>query len=138
MSIVTAIQQATIAYFGIALEELLGPSRGPNVIAAKHIARYLERKAGRSFQEIGTIYSTHHTNVMSSVNHVAERLRGEDEYYTRPVTEIESAVRVARAQDKADVFDAMSCPTCGAPVIQELRRQMALLQERVKELGGLK
>lgn len=108
---------------------------------ARHVARYLERQAGRSFPEIATLYgNTDHTAALASVRHMTERLQANDERYVGPVNHIATVVKISlekqhRANVEADKsMDAMTCPTCGAPVIKELQRQIAVLHERINQM----
>lgn len=135
------VQQAAAAYFGVELEALCaGGTRSPAIIASRHVGQYLERElAGRSFTEIGALYNLRdHTGALASFRHVTARIVAEDESYTSAIMAISSVVKAERAKktETAHVFAAMSCPTCGAPVIDELRRQIATLTAKVAELGG--
>ncbi len=141
----TQIQQATAAYFGITLDELcMGGTRRPNVVTARHVARFLERETqAKSLAEIAVEYNCgDHTTVLASVRHMTDRLAANDPRYVDAVAAISSVVKMAHEEKKAargaaaHALEAMSCPTCGAPVIRELQRQIALLHARVIELGG--
>lgn len=135
----TPVQLATAAYFKISLEVLItGSSRQPLVGTARHCARWLERKSGLSYPAIGRLYNTDHSAVYASVAHMGERLAARDERYVVPVREIELMTVVERANSaseaKALLLESMSCPTCGAPVILELQRQIRFLNEQVAML----
>lgn len=139
----TAIQQAAAAYFGADLRAIcIGGTRAPNTVAARHIGQYLEREIyGRPFAEIAALYGLRdHTAALASVRLVSERLNAADEGYTTAVSAISMAVKVERASktETAQVFNAMACPTCGAPVIAELRRQIAELTVRVGLIASVK
>lgn len=141
MSSVTPIQQATAAYFGVKLVELVeGRTMQPLAVVARHTAMYLERESGRTFSEIGRLYNRDHSAVITACRQMKERVELSDEQYTGAVSAIANVVKV-EAQKKAEsskALEELRCPTCGAPVIEELRRQVAALQARVNELGGIK
>lgn len=139
----TPIQHAAAAYFGVELEALCaGGTRSPAIVAARHVGQFLERElAGRSFTEIAAFYNLRdHSGALASFRHVTARIDAEDEGYTSAVLAISSVVKAERAKktETKGVFEAMACPTCGAPVIDELRRQVAMLTAKVAEMGGAK
>lgn len=134
----TPIQQATAAYFGISLKELLQGSRHPTIVAARHVSRYLERQRGLSLSEIGRLYGCDHTTVLASVNHMIDRLAANDSRYMDIVQAIASVVNGEKEkqqkENKIQVMESFACPTCGAPVIKELQRQIVVLHDRINEL----
>jgi chromosomal replication initiation ATPase DnaA len=145
----TAIQTATARYFGITVEQMCASSRSSKkVVTARHVARFLERElTGESYPALAKLYGrSDHTAILASVKHVAARLAAGDEKYKGPVEAVAAAVK-AEAEKKStraaqvaayQTLDAMSCPTCGAPIIKELQRQVAALHARVNELSGVK
>lgn len=154
---ITPIQRATAKYFGIHTARLRlkcsGAYRNQTIVNARHVARYLERQTGKSFPAIGRDYDCDHTSVIASVRHMEERLAANDVRYVTPVATIAAAVKAEEMHFEAQVAvkeseasktlaeiaakrvaDAMKCPTCGAPIIAELRRQIVELQEKVAAL----
>lgn len=150
----TRIQQVTATYYGVKVEDLqAGRFRSQTIVNARHVARYLERLAGKSFPQIGKDYLCDHSTVMASVKHMTERLAANDARYVNPVAcisaqlaedaavvEVRRAERVAvlslEAAAASRVAEAMKCPTCGAPVIKELQRQIAELHAKIEKLNG--
>lgn len=132
------IMQATAAYFGIELEELYGRSQNPAHNAARHVAMYLEHEAGNSYAEIGRRYNRNHSGVIAACRHMKERVEKGDERYTGAVSAIAAVVKANREKRLASTqireLDQLCCPTCGAPVIRELQKQIAKLQTRIEEL----
>jgi hypothetical protein len=140
----SVIAGAVADYFKLPVAELVAAQKGGNVanaiiVTARHIARYLERDRGLTFEAIGKIYSCDHTSARASYNHMVERLATCDARYTDPVFAIRGMVRsrLRAAQPHAEVIiDGLTCPTCGAPVIQELQRQIAALNARLDAMKG--
>jgi hypothetical protein len=138
------IAECVADFFKITVDELTqarkgGRSTDATISNARHIARYLERDRGLSFEAVGEIYSCDHTSARASFNHMAERLAACDSRYTDPVSAIRGMVRsrLRAAQPVAEgIVAGMTCPTCGAPVIQELQRQIAALNARIDALKG--
>ena len=138
----TPVQSAVAEYFNITVSDLLAGPRSAPQSTARHIARYLERTLfGKSLPEIGRLYGCDHTTVLASVNHITDRMASRDERYFAHVERLSEILRptiesVSKTQAlKADVLmNAMRCPTCGAPVVQELRRQLEELSKRLAEI----
>jgi putative intracellular protease/amidase len=134
----TPIQRLTAAHFAIDVESLRSGGRlTSEASTARHVARYLERERGLSFQAIGKLYACDHTTVLASVNHVTERVARFDVRYVPAIQTIRKALHQEIMHAKAaQQVDTIVCPTCGAPVIQELQRQIAQLQQQVEQLKG--
>lgn len=139
---ITPIQNAVAAYYAITVDELISGGKNQALVTARQIARYLEREAGGSYPEIGKLYGNDHTTVMASFNHVKERLTANDARYVEPVRALLAVLQMTedkRAQAESEAyayreFQAMACPTCGAPVIAELKRQIAVLRAEVEKV----
>lgn len=142
MTAITPVQNAVAAYYSITVDDLINGPKSQTVVTARHIARYLEREAGHSYPEIGKFYGNDHTSAMASFNHVKDRLAANDARYTEPVRALLAVLQMTedkRTQAESDAyayqeFQAMACPTCGAPVIAELKRQIAVLRAEVEKV----
>lgn len=141
----TPVQTAVTAHFNITLAALRGTLRNQRIICARHVAFYLERELeGRTFAAIGDLYDRDHTSVLAAYRHVAERLVANDDRYVDTVAAVSFAVKTAldekrRQRTQAEgvhTIDALACPTCGAPVVKELQRQIAMLTERLNGMGA--
>lgn len=132
----TFVQQAVLAEFKMDKEQLLGTSRSQGYVRARHVAFYLERELiGRSFPDIGRLYSRDHSSVLAGYNHIKERIAvGADDILIAQVSSLKRAV-VAQSEEQNDVAK-LACPTCGAPVIAELRRQIEELKTKMEALNA--
>ena len=144
----TAVQIATARYFDVGVEHLLENSRANNrIVDARHIARFVERElTGASFPILAKLYRRgDHATMLLSHRHVAERVAAGDARYVAPVEAIIAAVKAEADRRSAQgvqlvvhqTLDEMACPTCGAPIIRELQRQIAELREQVHTLTGV-
>ena len=70
---VAAVQEAVCAHFGIALRDLVGPSRRADLAHARHIAMWLARETTTaSLPEIGRAFGGRdHTTVLYAVRKIA-------------------------------------------------------------------
>ena len=72
---VPAIQDAVCAVLGISRDELLSPSRSPNVTRARHLAMYLTRElSGLSLAQIAREFRRDHSTVLHAVRRVTSQL----------------------------------------------------------------
>lgn len=123
----TKIQRAVAAYFKLNVHEVVYPSRrDEHIVMARHIAWWLERKAGLSFPGIARLYGrVDHTTVLAAVNHMRERIANGDARYLKAIAYLEA---------KLD-FDAN---TPAQPTVAEqvtaLRVEVAELKKAVDEL----
>ncbi len=127
-----------MAHFAITFDDLVGTSRGTDFVTARQIAYYFERiVVGRSFPDIGRLYRRDHSTVIAGVNHMNERLKAKDPRYIGHVRALEPRIdQDARSTMVAEQRAPASfhCPTCGAPVIAELMKQIIDLQSKVNQL----
>lgn len=150
MKATTPVMLATADYFQVPVGDLLATSRLPKAVVPRHVAWYLERElGGRSFAAIGKLYDRDHSSVVVAYRHVVERVAAADERYAPHVAvlakliggaegeHLRTAASVAaRAEEVRETAraEALACPTCGAPVVRELQRQVADLSARLVEL----
>jgi len=133
------VQQATLAHFGLSLEVLCGRSREPQAVYARHVAFYLEREMlGKAFTEIGALYGRDHSTIVLAYRHMVERLAAKDERYTIAIECVAALVKqkMMTKAKQAPAVDLLACPTCGAPVIREMQRQIAELTAKLSAMGG--
>jgi chromosomal replication initiator protein len=70
------IHLAVAAYYKLAPEDLVSPSRCHRIARPRQMALYLSRTmTGMSFPRIGRYYQRHHTTVMFSVDEVERRVK---------------------------------------------------------------
>lgn len=137
-----SIQRATITYFHISMEDLLGTTRDRHCVTARHVAWYIERKRGFSYSHIARLYGGRdHTTIIAAMNHVNERVAALDERYLPAITAIDEKTRVDEPLPEitsgyvGTPVVVLVCPTCGTSVA-DLRRQLDLIQRRLDELGA--
>ena len=139
----TLIQRATAEHYKLPIAFLRKGARQPHIVRARYVACYLEHEAGKPYSEISLIYGyADHSTASLAAKVVGERLVANDEDYTIPVLAISMLVQAkkkeAREKLETEQLEQLSCPTCGAPVVAELRRQIAALTEKVAQLTGEK
>ena len=132
----TPVQTAVLEHFQLDLDALLGTSKAVHVVLARHVAWYVERSSyGRNLVDIGALYGRDHSSISIAYNRVKACLDRGDLKYTEPVRAVIGLIdKAARDRAAKESLDAMACPTCGAPVINELRRQILALREQVEEM----
>lgn len=132
----TPVQIAVAKHFELEVEDLLSASAKCSIdesklrqTTARHIARYLEHVVfGRSLMEIGRLYNCHRTSALASVNHMVERVQAGDLRYA---SHVETLQQKLKSENQIRVMK-ISCPTCGAPIIAELQRQINELRHRLE------
>lgn len=76
--IVREIIKEEAARAGLKVDDILGPSRAPPIVAARSYAMWRARKEiGWSFPEIGRVFHRDHTTVMYAVNKIEREKAGE-------------------------------------------------------------
>ncbi|RRD46128.1 chromosomal replication initiator protein DnaA [Tessaracoccus sp. OH4464_COT-324] len=93
---VVTIIKATSDYFGIAIDELTGPSRVASIAMPRHIAIYLCRElTDLSLPKIGSAFGGRdHSTVLNSVRRISDRI-GEDRALYTQVTELTNKIKQA-------------------------------------------
>lgn len=125
------IQSRVAQHFKISVTDLVGTTRSPIVVIARHLAWYLEREKGLSYPAIGKLYEREHTTILIACKHVTERLAAGDARYKLPLEALRT--KADYEQQKKDDH-ATTCPTCGTSVM-ELHRQILFIHKRLSELG---
>ncbi len=128
----TDIMLATVKHFQIPLEGLVGIGREPQIVIARHVAWFLERKRGLSTPQIGDLYNRDASTVLVGSKCAEERAAAGDVRYAPHVEAIEEEVK-----RQASIFAERPvhvCPTCGTDVI-ELQRQISDIHRRLTEMG---
>ncbi|NLE96793.1 MAG: chromosomal replication initiator protein DnaA [Propionibacterium sp.] len=89
-----SIMQATGQYFGIAVDDLTGPSRVASIAMPRHIAIYLCRElTDLSLPKIGAKFGGRdHSTVLNSVRRVSDKI-GEDRAIFTQVTELTNKIK---------------------------------------------
>ena len=134
----TEVMRATIQHFRIPIDMLLDRIRDPEIVIARHVAWYLERKRGLSFPQIGAYYNRDHSTIHYGCKHMDERVAAGDLRYAPAIAAIEATLQheiaLAVQRDVQEVKQLACCPTCGTDVI-ELQRQIALIHRRLSDIG---
>lgn len=122
------IQKAVIDYFNISMADLLGTTRDRYCVTARHCAWYLERKRGLSYSSIARLYGGRdHTTIIAATNHMEERIAALDERYLPALVVINEKLN----QSAETPSNACNCESA----IEDLRRQLEVVQRRLDELG---
>lgn len=120
-------------HFNLSVEQLVGASR--QFVIPRHIAMYLEYEVSqKSFPKIGRDYGRDHSTIVAARNHVAARLKAQDERYDAVPTlraRLEDAQLEEALEKRSHRSGQIYCPTCGSLVVQELRNQIAALETRL-------
>lgn len=69
-----SLLKATVAFFELPMEDLMGRRRTKTIALARQTAMYLLRSVGLSLSEIGAVFSRDHTTVLHGIAQVQQRI----------------------------------------------------------------